>query len=362
MLEVLKDARCSGRHRVFTLAVILFLALVSCRREYASWPEYSVSISDSLPFSQFDQYSTVIKVISLESPERGFTDALSLRMDDEIIILNDRKMNSFYVYDGAGSLLHSFSRTGNGPGEYLSSFRFDYHKDSGEILVYDPMKAGILHYSMDGAFICIDSLGRAPVSSFKSFHGKTYLDNKFNRFEGDEGFSIIVLDSLKNVIQHYLPYSLSWDLRINPRESFYTVGDTVVYQPPFSQAVYSITEDGRCSERFSIDFGKNNLQESTIFAKHDSSIDYFDMLSESGAVLYLNCHENKEYVYLDFSVMESEYVALIRKHDGNSRIFKIDGNSCKSRFKPLAVVGDCFVSIDQPDSDNTCLVFMQLCF
>ena len=360
MQEVLKDVRCSGRHRVFTLAVFLFLAFPSCREEHVSWPEYSVSIRDSVPYSQFDQYSSVIKVINLESPERGFTDALSLRMDDKFIILNDRKMNSFYVYDVAGSLLQSFSRTGNGPGEYLSSFRFDYLKDREEILVYDPMKAGILHYSTDGTFICIDSVGRAPVGSFKSFHGKTYLDNKFNRFEGNEGFSIIVLDSLQNVVQHYLPYSTPWDLRINPRESFYTVGDTVVYQPSFSQTVYSITEDGKCSERFSVDFGKNNLQESTVFAKHDSSIDYYDMLSESGGVLYLNCHENKDYIYLDFSVMESEYVALIRKSDGNSRLFKIDGDSCKSRFKPLAVVNDCFVSLDQSDPDNTCLVFLKL--
>ena len=347
-------------NRVFTILLLFAFTVISCKDGRSYCPVYHVSVNSAMPLLQIDQIFTISDIITLDSPERGLSDAVSVRVEDETIILNDRRMNSFHVFDKTGRLLHSFNKEGNGPGEYLSTFRFDYREDTEEILVYDSMKAKILHYSTDGTFVNEDSVKVAPVGSFKYYQGKTYFDNKFNRFDGENGFSVIVLDSLQNIVQQILPYDTPWDLRITPRESFFTVEDTLVYQPPFSQTVYSITKDGKCFERFSLDFGSHNLQESTVFLKHGSSIEYYNKLSESGAVLYLNYHENRDYLYLDFSVRDIEYLALIRKSNGECLVLNIDGNSCKSPYKPLAVKDNRFISLDDSNPDFIRLLFLEV--
>ena len=340
----------------------LLLGAAGCHDGKAEHPVYIVDVGHCVSVDRFGEFVEECDSRTLHLRGAALSEALALSIDGERVVLLDRRYLKFFVFDQRGDLTASFCKKGNGPGEYLSINCFRVDESTGQIVLLDGTANKIMRYSSEGGFLSESPIGvPRGANSFAECGGFFYFDRSYHYSDEEERFCLFQTDSQLNVSGKMLPYDGTPSIRMAPREPFYRVGDVLVYVPTYSRTVYDIAESGSVSPRFSFDFGKHDFDLSALMRNQGDPLSFLQMIRDSGMVMFLNVHETRDAVFLDFQCGGDAYLTCIDKSEGRSTTIKVAENSdCRSVFRPLAVYDNQFVSFDDSAAEECCLVFYKL--
>ena len=148
------------------LAAILFI-MTGCRgNEQSSDDLITIDLTKSHPQKELILQDFMdVEYIALETNEEFVTSGWVRAIGKEhIIVINNSRDGTIYVFDKNGKGLSKFNHMGGSGVEYVSYTGIILDEDNGEIFVFDISK--ILVYDLSGRF----------QRSFKIEEGKRYLD------------------------------------------------------------------------------------------------------------------------------------------------------------------------------------------
>jgi hypothetical protein len=98
-----------------------------------------------------DHFFKKIDYIKLESTADNVIGTISqiVFTDNQIIVVDDKKAKSVFVFDKNGNYLFKVGRIGNGPGEYVSIESVLFVPEKHQILIHDGSKKTVHHYLSD---------------------------------------------------------------------------------------------------------------------------------------------------------------------------------------------------------------------
>ena len=234
--------------RFFCIPILLILiaCLQSCFRS-----ESDSSLFDDVPIVfDIDTVNKValklgdIRYVPLETNDDcliGDIDEVQIR-NGKIYIADFDKAMALFVFDINGKFLYKISKKGQGPGEYISMYGFDIHKN-GDIYIFDPFGKKILIYSIEGK--CLSEINFDYY--FKDF---CLVENKIYLFEitasgGKKTADLAVynmedkrttnlLSEKKHLFRSPFKFGSS---------SFFYSPNNIYYAPMFSPIIFAVNED-----------------------------------------------------------------------------------------------------------------------
>lgn len=348
--------------RAIGLLMCIPLLLAGCKQQGIASTRYSIPLDTPIPSSALENALDIQQIIPLKGDSLFLSESISVDFAPDRIIVSDLTSKTVHIFDGYGTLIRSFSKSGNGPGEYLSMWQSGYYKETGTIEIYDSQRERILRYDLDGSFVDMREMKSGMHGGlYCRFHNHYYFNRRYSYAAKDDRFSVYKTDSLLNVTDRFLRYKAAPGVSFVPRRPFSIVQDTLVYYPTYSQTAYNIVGGNNLTPRYTLDFSGHNMDEKLFSKSYTNPMDFLRDINESGLVCFMNINESTEFIYADFMLRGKYYVAVVNKKNGKSIVAEADEDGdCKSRYKPLAVKDDCFVTLDQSNPDRVCLILTKI--
>ena len=175
---------------------------------------------------------------------------------DSIFLLDALMSNKLLLYDRqTGNAISAIGTRGNGPNEYARLCDFDVDS-SGKIFVLDANLDKLFTYNID---LTIDRVISSPydADALKVLHnGNILLGLSSWNKKKCSGDRVILVDHNLDYIKTLLKYDDSFDDSYwFSFYSFSTIGNTIQYNRPTDNSLYSFDLEGNLIDKLVIDFG-----------------------------------------------------------------------------------------------------------
>lgn len=113
-----------------------------------------INLQEFLDLNFSDFFDTTL-IVPLEVSPTSLLGEVSkvITTEDFIFVLDRTIAEALFIFDYQGRIIHTFSRTGNGPGEYLRVTNFFLSKDEKTVFITDLSLGKILAFDQKGNFL-----------------------------------------------------------------------------------------------------------------------------------------------------------------------------------------------------------------
>lgn len=334
---------------------------------------YAIDLSSATEGLTFASLVDSAYYVELETTSANMIGEVSKIQVDSFIALSDRMSNTLHLYSQTGTLLSVISAIGNGPGEYVGIDDFIMQADKDEIHILDGAQNKIIVYSLAGKFLEERKIRLSPGIARFMLLGDNYVyDQQIRRNDSDSCFNLVVTSADGSIRNCYLPYAKSSDMILSPRNSLFSVNDTLVYLPTYSNTVYHVFDD-KVAARYSFDFGSQWIDEEYLFSAIQHPMSFIDGLKATTGVYFFNVTESVSHLLLDYMYKGEKYGTVISKTSSTVNTYKgFSDSGCMLEKAPLASFGSFFVtslskaelpdlfSEEESEDSNPVLMFYKL--
>lgn len=244
--------------------------------------------------------------------------------DESIYILCD---SGLYIFDLLGNFIRSIQRTGNGPGEFLSSYSFWIDKD-GFIFILDRQLNRLLKYSLENLDF-IESI-TMPHDSPLGF-AKMPTENLFIYYyplrpsRGIEEKQVFVANNSGEIISELHVGDESGKILHGNRSNFYSQGDKLKFYPYFSNKIFAVETD-TLHNIYTLSFKDNNFPDQDIFRKHDNSGDIMKeiLFGDHKWIRLIYIYETEANLVVKYYIERDFYISIWNKNNDETINFKYD--------------------------------------
>jgi len=137
---------------------VISLLIVSCKEKSNNYDDKYYAIINASPeddaIISVTEFVDSVGFIKLETTEHCLIGGISkIFFINDLLIIQDKKTASIFLFDKSGKFINNISNRGNGPGEYINLTRVMYDFDKNQIMVYDDSSKKMIFYSTEGDFI-----------------------------------------------------------------------------------------------------------------------------------------------------------------------------------------------------------------
>lgn len=138
--------------------LIITLLVISCKRNSNDYDDKYYTAINASPEDNaiiaITEFADSVSFIKLETTEQCLIGRISkLLFLNDILIIQDKKTASIFLFDKNGKYMNSISHRGNGPGEYINLTRVMVDSDNQQIIIYDDSSKKMIFYNITGEFI-----------------------------------------------------------------------------------------------------------------------------------------------------------------------------------------------------------------
>jgi hypothetical protein len=215
-----------------------------------------------------------VQVINLDCDKVIFGDVSKIvKYNNRIYLMDNRHNNAILIYDTVGNFVHSISKYGQGPEEYLQLSDIFINPDDETLNIISRIDKKMLKYDLDGnRLIKINKLPKAFTRVAKTENG--YIGYMGNYGENSDAYNVWVMsDSLKLLDSHF-KIDPSWESRSFSDGTVFSSYKNQVYyiDPMMDYNIYRMM-DSVLSVPYSFDMG------STTWPDDAKKSDQYDRLS-----------------------------------------------------------------------------------
>lgn len=156
-------------------------------------------IPDTFTLNSIAKQVTYIPIST--SPDTLFGAANMVHMDKDYYYLVDNRTKTIFRTDKKGKVLNSFSRTGQGPGEYISLGYVHVNSNDSTILVFDHRGDKYVKYDLTGNFI------QEYFLKTKGNSDPLFVSDNFivARTRDKAPYKLCITDNEMNIQQYFFP-------------------------------------------------------------------------------------------------------------------------------------------------------------
>jgi hypothetical protein len=360
---------------IFFVAIVVPLSFFSCQEDlsrvsYAKYQErhiksentaLKVTIPERINKGASEIFDpALLEFIPLETTNESLIGTITdIQSDGDTLFIADfLNQKAVSIFTKNGKYLHTISRLGKGPQEYLSCFDFQVDNNNNIIYILDGNNGYILGYDYEGNFIEKIQLPLSYVNHFiLSDHGTIYLDCGYrpNDSDGDEWHNIIEIDKLSgDIIHSYFPYNPElFQLRI--KRKLLSKSDTNIYtwellgqqvyriERDSLSTVYTLSEDietlcpsyfyGYTHGRFREEFAENGYRSINGFLEFKEW--FYAGIMEGNYIIhnFVNKFNGQSFFDVSYMNINSSQAAIILP----PQLFKIDEHTLCAYCSPIMV-------------------------
>lgn len=332
-------------------AVLLFL-LVSCSASKRDIETVTIDFSGESSLSASDLLSvSYVKLETIDDCLLGGCNQCT-SVGGYYILLDNVMSKALYAFNLDGSFVKQIGTRGNGPGEYISPFKYSVNDCDNTLTVIDVEQQKMIVYSLaDFHFV---SEKKMPFYSddMEQLSDGNYV--WYNKLISDDFDSyVFVTDKEFNVGNSFLPIDFASGYSLGASRKLYKCGDGVSLYKPFEAVLYRVDSDSIYSA-FQLQFGKNTLPPIDFLEKKSANNrNYIPDLLESPYVAFYNVYENEHSLCVPYYVNKTLYFGFYDKQKNISYNFsqeKLQSELQIGAFSsPIGVAQDgSFISLLRP--------------
>lgn len=310
---------------LFSMSFLLLQCTTSTKNK-----KYNFGEKVQIEFKSIESQSTsILKDITFVKLETNneivFGDINQIEVfDGSIYILCD---SGLYVFDLLGNFIRSIQRTGNGPGEFLSSYSFWIDKD-GFIFILDRQLSRLLKYSLKNLDFIEPII--MPHDSPLGF-AKMPPENLFIYYyplrpgRGIEEKQLFITDKSGKIISELYVGDESGKILHGNRTNFYTQDDKLKFYPYFSNEIFAVEND-TLHNIYTLSFKDNNFPDQDIFRKYDNSGDIMKeiLFGDHKWIRLIYVYETETNLVIKYYIERDFYISIWNKNNDETINFKYD--------------------------------------
>jgi hypothetical protein len=255
-------------------------------------------------FLELTDFFSQVEFIPLETTENSAINFLSkvLFIDGKIYAL-DKRAFAILVFDESGKFIRKIQNVGNGPGEYLDLYDFNYNAQSRELELMSARGKLISYDLSENTFSDIFSL----PNEIQSIHHFTLLSNDIILLYSyyDNPQLIFFSRTQKRIVKTTLE-NVNKDKKIKGQpiaSPFYELHSEVYFVDPYSYNIYKIEEENlELIPVYRLDFGHNNIDLADIPPEAGYDMQAYRDYIEKQQIAFplLGFFENKDLMAVNF--------------------------------------------------------------
>lgn len=291
--------------------MFFFVLLFGCSKKAENIKTIKIGVSES-PIYLSDIVSS-ISYIELESCDEcliGDVDKI-LYYGGRFYILDRNVTKSLYVFDTLGKFNFKVHRVGVGPGEYVQPDDFVLDTLNQDIILVDAEQRKVIKYDLyNGNFKSEFSVEFLPYCLGFLKDGFVFYTNYVPSSFGS--YNLIFTNFNLQAINFAFPFKLDENLpRIAPQTVFSSVGDSLIFIPPFQDTIYTIF-NGRLKPQYFVDFGKLSII--NLLKKRYQSSSFYEF-ARRFAFLKQSYLETQKLIYFAFIYDNFVFHTFVNKDD-----------------------------------------------
>lgn len=237
----------------FAIALLFLAAGTGCRKkpatgDNASLPVFHLGAAISKQVPDTFTWNSIAKRITYlpvsTSPDALFGSVRLIHSDDNYYYMADFTTNSIFRTDKTGKILHSFSRIGQGPGEYARLTYVYANSEDSTIQVFDQRGHKYLVYDLTGNLI------RETRMDEKGVDTPIFISNDYAvvKASPEADYKLCITDKELNIKKNLFPFDttctemerlvLTWQINWNQNR------DRAFVHYADEDTVYTITANG----------------------------------------------------------------------------------------------------------------------
>lgn len=245
----------------FTLGLLLFSS-TACRQSPSALPEESVEIDFShTEKTTIPHQTTYIKLLEKEEEGTLISRLEKITVKNGKFYLMDGYLKKIIVADKTGRIVHSYEKTGDGPGEITNLTDFMVN-DEGHLFLYDGTADRLVEIDAEGNHL---NTRKVPfkIENIHRLKNGHYLIALAPYNEGDyKGEQIIVTDGDFRPVRKELAYSSDIDPNFHFNSSFIETDKHIIYNRVIDNHVYLFSpEDGKMASHLQFGFGSQTIRD-----------------------------------------------------------------------------------------------------
>lgn len=268
------------------------------------------------------------------------------------ILLDNVMTKALYAFNLDGSFVQQIGTRGNGPGEYITPFKYSVNERDSTLSVIDIEQQKLIIYSLaDFRFVSekkmpfySDDMEQLPDDNYV-----WYNDGVSEEFDS----YVLITDKDFNVGKSFIPIDFVSGYSMGSSRKVYKCGDEVSLYIPFNPVLYRVNSDG-VSPVFQLKFGENALPPIDFLKeKSANNRNYIPDLLESPYVAFYDVYENERLLCVPYYVDRTMYFGFYDK--ANNVSYNFSQNKLQSELQtgafssPIGITQDgSFISLLRP--------------
>jgi len=223
------------KNKLFVFFFIFLLILISCKKNSNDdGAKYHVVINGSPKDNDIisiTEFVDSVDFIKLETTNSCLIGRISkIIFTNNLLIIQDAKTASIFLFDRNGKFINSISNRGNGPGEYVSLTRVMFDSVSQQIIIYDSSSSKMIFYNTRGDFIkeINQFCESAVIRDIINLPNKNFLCYCHDYSEGYKHCGLWEVDSTGLFLKTYLNRMHGYPFLLNEDNSYlYLISDGI---------------------------------------------------------------------------------------------------------------------------------------
>lgn len=244
-------------------------------------------------------------------PDHVVADISELRIHKNRYYILDRITTAVSCFDENGKFLHSFSREGSGPGEFVSLSALNLNSYNETLEIYDRSGQHIQVFNLSG-----QHLSTLPAATYFNSFASTGKDTYVLQVSSDNPDSYnFLLENNGKITNRFIPSkgmdNLIFNFRItdNQNHIFLTHGS--------SNFVYTL-QDNEIVPRYYVDFGSRNLPEEILRKQEIGPKEFFKIFVKDYSLVIFSFYEDENHITFVYMVRKKPYWAIYDKKSGHT--------------------------------------------
>lgn len=247
-------------------------------------------------------------------------DRIGFHNGNVIIFNRQREGGTLHQLDVESGQIRQIGGTGQGPGEYEAPEDIHINREHDQLVVLDNAQRKLIYYSLEDFSLFEERI-------FEDFNASRFYkkdDHYYFRSGGGMDDIIIVTDRDFDIKSKHIENDIRHHSR--PVNSFYSIGDELIYFTRTSDRLYTFKGGSRVDGR-KIRFSNGNFSQEAFENMSVSEGDYDEFFAyiEDYRTNFVTIEETGEVMYLFYFYDGAPYIALKDKIEENSINMQAEG-------------------------------------
>ncbi len=228
------------------------------------------------------------------------------------ILLDNVMSRALYSFNQDGSFVRQIGKKGNGPGEYITPFKFSVNESNNTLSVIDIEQQKIIVFSLDDfRFLSEKRLPFYSDNMEQLPDGEYVWYNKISS-EVSDSYAFITDEDFK-IKKSFLPIDFESGYSLGTARRLYRQGDEVSLYTPFSPILYRVQSDS-IYPAYQFKFGEKVLAPLDFLKeKSANNSNYIPALMDSPYVAFYNVYEGEQSLCVPYYVDKTLYFGFYDK-------------------------------------------------